>query len=264
MLKKKELRCSIFDSLSRRGNKSRTEPRTVQRYELELYHTDSGTAYIDGIAYPVRRGMLLRALPGQQRYSQLPVRCSYIWLPPESEEGQVLTLLPPCTYLEDPKQIDSLMKAFTQLHILLTGFTSGPETKVARNRQLLEILETCLQETRGSNARPIPRRLIRGAYTYMDENFCENCTLKDIAASVHVTANHLRTVFLNSEGYTPYEYITRKRLEKAKNMILLGENTLAQIALECGFCSQSHFCAIFKKATGQTPAQYKKQLFELK
>lgn len=264
MLRTKELRCSVYDSLIRKGNKNRTDLRTVQRYELELYHTDSGIAYIDGVAYPVRRGMLLRALPGQQRYSQLPVRCSYIWIPPETEEGEVLELLPPCTYLEDPKVVDSLMESFAQLHILLTGFASGLETKVARNRQLLEILQTCLQQTRGGNVRPIPRRLIRGAYTYMDENFCESCTLKEIAASVHVTANHLRTVFLNSEGYTPYEYVTRKRLEKAKNMILLGENSLAQIALECGFCSQSHFCAMFKKATGQTPAQYKKQLFDLK
>lgn len=264
MLKKKELRCSVHDSLIHRSNKSRTELRTVQRYELELYHTDTGVAHVDGTAYPIRRGMLLRALPGQQRYSQLPVRCSYIWMPPEAEEGQVLGLLPTCTYLEDPKVIDSLMQAFTQLHINLVSMAPGLEAKVSRNRLLLEILQTCLKESRSDNARPVAGRLIRGAYAYMDKNYCENCTLKDIAASVHVSANHLRTVFLNSEGYSPYEYITRKRVEKAKNMILLGESSLAQIALECGFCSQSHFCAVFKKATGQTPAQYRKQLFDLK
>ena len=264
MLKKKELRCSIYDSQIHRSNKSRTAPRTVQRYELELYHTDCGVAHVDGVAYPIRRGMLLRALPGQQRYSQLPVRCSYIWMPPDAEEGQVLELLPTCTYLEDPKVIEELTRVFTQLHINLVSIAPGLEAKVARNRLLLEILQTCLQQCKPGNARPINDRLVRGAYAYMDKNYCESCTLEEIAASVHISPNHLRTVFLNSEGYSPYEYIIRKRLEKAKNMILLSENTLAQIALECGFCSQSHFCAVFKKTTGQTPAQYRKQVFDMK
>ena len=105
MLNNDQLRCGIYDSQVSQRYKNRTPERTVTRFELELYHTDSGVSYVDGNAYPVRRGMLLCTRPGQRRYSHLPIRCSYIWLPAGSEEGQALETLPSCTYIEDPQVV---------------------------------------------------------------------------------------------------------------------------------------------------------------
>lgn len=262
MLNKDRMRCGIYDSRVAKRGKSSTDVRAVKRYELELYHMDSGVAYIDEVAYPIRRGTLICALPGQRRHSQLPIRSSYIWLPAESEEGQLLRSLPACTYLADTQVVDTLMDSFTRLHSSLEG--DAPEATVSCNRLVFEILEICLRQCRGAGQRPVVGRMIRDAYDYMDRHYCEGCTLGQIAEHVHVSANHLHTVFLRSEGYTPYEYVTKKRVDRAKEMILSGEASLAQIALETGFCSQSHFCAAFKKATGQTPAQYRRQLFDLK
>ena len=97
----------------------------------------------------------------------------------------------------------------------------------------------------------------------MDKHYCESCTLAQIAEAVHLSANHLHRIFVESEGRTPYEYVTEKRIEKAKTLILMGKHSLAQVALETGFCSQSHFTVVFKKSEGQTPAQYRKQLFRM-
>ncbi len=264
MLTEKELHCGVYDSQKSLGSKGRTEPRTVKRYELELYHTDTGVTYVNGRAYPVRKGMLLCCRPGQERFSQLPTRCSYIWLLSNTEESAILETLPTCTYLENPQIVDKLMCDFTQLHSALIGGNSSQEARVTSNRLFFEILQICLQQSRGAEMRPVTGRLIRAAYDYMDKHFCESCTLGEIAAYVHISANHLHTVFLRSEGFTPYDYVMKKRLERAKTLILVGESSLAQIALETGFCSQSHFSAAFKKSTGQTPAQYRNQLFALK
>ena len=97
----------------------------------------------------------------------------------------------------------------------------------------------------------------------MDKHFCQSCTLQEMAQQLHVSANHLHTVFVQSEKITPYEYVLEKRIERAKTLILMGESSMAQIALETGFCSQSHFTAAFKKKTGQTPARYRKNLFDI-
>jgi len=264
MLNKEQLRCGVYDSSITKKQPGQTPQRITVRYEIELYHTDSGTCYVDGAAYPVRRGMLLCTRPGQLRCSQLPIRSSYIWVLPDPDTEAVLKGLPLCTYLEDPEQTESLLRLLTQLHYATAMSASEPSDTLERNALFLQILLRCLALCRGDDKRPIASRLVREACDYMDKHFSENCTLQKLAHHVHVSANHLHTVFLRWEGKTPWEYVVEKRIEKAKTLILMGEGTLAQIALETGFCSQSHFTAAFKKSTGQTPAQYRKQLFDWK
>lgn len=263
MLNHEQLRCGVYDSTVARKYINRTPERIVQRFELELYHTDSGICFVDGTAYPVRRGMLLCAQPGQVRCSRLHIRSSYIWVVPDPDTEAVLRTLPLCTYLDEPEAVEYLLRRFTRLHSATLGTAPEPERMVGINALFLEILQSILQQCRGAQRRAVTNRLVREAYKYMDKHFCESCTLAQIADNVHVSANHLHTVFLQSEGKTPREYVTQKRIERAKTLILMGECSMAQIALETGFCSQSHFTAAFKKSTGQTPARYRNQIFDI-
>ena len=263
MLKKEQLRCGVYDSLVAQMRENRSALRVVTRYELELYHTDSGVSYIDSEAYPVRRGMLICAKPGQQRCSQLPIRSSYFWVMPECDVAWVLDMLPVCIYISDVETIEALLRLFSRLYSCTTGAAWSAERTLECNRLLLEILQICLRQCHEDDKLQIVSHSIREAYHYIDRHYCESCTLSEIAEAVHLSPNHLHRVFVESEGCTPYEYVTQKRIEKAKTLILMGEHSLAQVALETGFCSQSHFTAIFKKHTGKTPAQYRKQLFSM-
>ena len=263
MIKKEQLRCGIYDSTVAKRNISRTPERTAQCYELEIYHCDSGISHLDGATYPIRRGMLLCARPGQVRYSQLPIRSSYIWVTPDADTQAVLNALPPCTYLEGPQAVEALLRLHTRLQQTLLTPAPEPERTVGANGLFLELLHMCMRLIRGDIKRPMAGRLVQEAYQYMDRHFSENCTLEQIAAHVHVTANHLHTAFVESEGITPYEYVLQKRIERAKTLICIGKHSLAQVALETGFCSQSHFTAAFKKSTGQTPARYRKTIFDI-
>lgn len=263
MLNKEQLHCGVYDSLVAQKNKTQSPVRSVTRYELELYHTDSGVSYIDAQAHPVRRGMLVCARPGQRRYSQLPIRSSYIWVTPDSDVAWVLDKIPVCSYIEDEETVEDLLRLFARLHSRTLGAVWSAERTVECNRLLLEILQIYLRQCGEGDKPRAVSHCVREVYRYIDRHYCESCTLSEIAEAVHLSANHLHRVFLESEGCTPYEYVTEKRIEKAKTLILMGEHSLAQVALETGFCSQSHLTAIFKKHTGQTPAQYRKQLFSL-
>lgn len=263
MLNKEQMCCGVYDSLMAQERKSHSSVRTMTRYELELYHTDSGVSYIDSESYPIRRGMLVCAKPGQQRYSKLPIRSSYLWITPESDVAWVLDKFPVCSYIDDGETVEALLQLFARLHGSATDAVWSVERAVECNRLTLEILQMCMRQLRGSDKLQMACHAVREAYRYMDRHYCENCTLAEIAEAVHLSANHLHRIFCETEGYTPYEYVTGKRIEKAKALILMGEYSLAQVALETGFCSQSHFTAVFKKSTGQTPAQYRKQLFRL-
>jgi len=103
-------------------------------------------------------------------------------------------------------------------------------------------------------------RICKEAYEYINEHYTSKCSLQDIAQAVKISPNHLHNIFSKHIGITPHEHVTKKRVEKAEQLIAAGEKSMFDIALETGFCSQSHFNKTFKKVTGKTPLQYKNDL----
>jgi AraC family transcriptional regulator len=61
-------------------------------------------------------------------------------------------------------------------------------------------------------------------------------------------------------GAPPHRYVSRRRLENAKDMIATGRASLGEIALDSRFSSQSSFTRAFRRATGMTPAEYRRTL----
>ena len=129
------------------------------------------------------------------------------------------------------------------------------------NSLFLEILYRILKISKGATEEAEKlqvSRVVKEAYEYINENFGGDCSLQTIAAAVHISPNYLHTIFCEQVGMTPFEYVLEKRMEKAKRLIIAGERSMLEIALETGFCSQSHFNKVFKARCGVTPAQYRK------
>lgn len=263
-----DLYCGIFDSRILRKNTAKSPNRLVECYELELFHTDTGVSHIDEKTYPVRRGMLLCAKPGQIRYSNFPVRCSFIRIFPDGARRlgleSLLSSLPDCAYLDDAERVERLLSLFARLGACFVGTGVEEAAQVKINALFFEILYHCLrsQEKNASRKAVSANRLAQGAYEYINEHYAEPCPLSRIAEALSVSPNHLHAVFTRQIGTTPLECVIQKRVEHAKRLIVTGEKTMLEIALEVGFCSQSHFNKIFKEQTGMTPVQYRKRLWE--
>ena len=56
---------------------------------------------------------------------------------------------------------------------------------------------------------------------------------------------------------SPTEYLLKLRIETSRRLLTRSQGSIAEIALEAGFCDQSHFTKRFRKATGMTPRQYR-------
>ena len=106
------------------------------------------------------------------------------------------------------------------------------------------------------------KSLIFDIEEYINENYRGDCSLKAIAAAVQISPNHLHVVFKRETGVTPFAYVLKKRIVHAQRLIVTGEMSMLEIALESGFCSQSHFNKAFRAATGVTPVQYRKNLLQ--
>lgn len=269
LLPKEEFECGVFDSAVLRGIKGKSADRLVVHYELELFHKERGASHVDGNTYPVRRGMLLCAKPRQIRYSDFPVRCSYIRIRPkkDSEIDRILMAAPDCIYIAEEREVEELMGLFTRLSTVLIGNDRKGETvsSLYANAILLNILYRLSRLWQGSveaDAKTPIHRLVADAYEYINEHYVEACSLKEIAAALHVSPNYLHAVFSREVGITPFACVTEQRVRRAKRLIAAGEKTMQEIALEVGFCSQSHFSKVFKDQTGLTPVAYRRRLLE--
>ena len=260
-----KIQCGIFDSALLRLGHLQSQEREVVCYELELFVEDAGTSFIDGVRHPVRRGMLLRAKPGQIRYSLFPVRCYFICLFVGADEDMEATIaaFPECFYIEDEGDIEELTSLFARLSSHTTSSFSSDWRTMRINADLTAILYKCMrlhQPTSEGDEGDSGGRLVRDAYEYIAENFTRPLPLAEIAEALHVSPSYLHATFKRSVGATPAQIVTARRIDKAKRLIAAGEKSMLEIALEVGFCSQSHFNKVFLKECGITPATYKKEL----
>ncbi len=116
-------------------------------------------------------------------------------------------------------------------------------------------------ENRKSNFINSTTQLIMDAKKIMNEGFQdEQLSINSIANSLHVSTSYLSRIFKKKTGMTCVEYITRKRIEKAKWLLINTDIKQHQIAQEIGYSNVYYFSIHFKKVTGETPGQYRKRM----
>ena len=96
-------------------------------------------------------------------------------------------------------------------------------------------------------------RQFRRVRDYMSTNLGGGVKLEDIASLVALSSSQLLRSFRRRTGSSPHQYLTRLRLDHARALIVDGPLPLAEIALACGFSSQSHLTAIMRREDGLTP-----------
>lgn len=102
--------------------------------------------------------------------------------------------------------------------------------------------------------------VISPAVNYIAENLY-NPELNNaaIAANAKISESYMRRLFKKKYGTTPKQYILEMRVKKAGKLLCETTEPITIISYDCGFSSVYHFCREFKKSTGITPTQYRKQ-----
>jgi len=97
--------------------------------------------------------------------------------------------------------------------------------------------------------------------TYVNELVNKNSSIKKLstflAEMMHRSYYHLSRIFTAATGFTIEKYFIRLKMEKAKELIIQDELSMAEIAKKLGYSSQQIFSTQFKKETGKTPSEYK-------
>lgn len=98
----------------------------------------------------------------------------------------------------------------------------------------------------------------RRVLEYIDDNLHRNITLEELAGVAARSKYHFARLFTASLGMSPLRYVTHRRIEAARRMLRESGMSVAEVAVACGFASQSHMTTVFKKSVGVTPAAFRK------
>lgn len=104
----------------------------------------------------------------------------------------------------------------------------------------------------------ISRVKLNRVIEFVEARLDQELSLDDLARIAELSPFHFSRVFKLTTGETPYHFVCSRRLARAQQLLIESEMGLAELALACGFASQSHFTAAFSKAFGTSPGRYRR------
>lgn len=98
---------------------------------------------------------------------------------------------------------------------------------------------------------------LKRVIAYVDEHIGETISLADLANASGLSRMYFATRFRAATGLRPHEYVLRRRVASAKDMLVRTNESLVEIAFNVGFQTQAHFTTVFKRFAGISPGRWR-------
>jgi AraC family transcriptional regulator len=105
----------------------------------------------------------------------------------------------------------------------------------------------------------LPKHKLRRVTEFIEENLEHDLTLAEIAGIAELSPFHFARSFKQATGSTPIQFLTHRRIDLAKRLLVESELPIVEIGLRAGFKNQSHFTTLFRKITAMTPRAYRNE-----
>lgn len=105
--------------------------------------------------------------------------------------------------------------------------------------------------------RSLQKWRLKRVIQYVDDNLGAKITLQDLAMVAGLSRMHFAAQFRAAVGIRPHEYLLKRRIERAEELLRQAGISLVDVALTVGFQTQAHFTTVFKRFTGDTPHQWR-------
>ncbi len=182
--------------------------------------------------------------------------------------GETIQEGPDCFLLfmnvvNDPKDEDSWMeKMQKEISHVLSNFMGvrtvwGVSSVFQSFTELPDKYQECCQKMQDERVDLSVE--IYEAVRYIEGNLTQRLTLNQVASSINLSPNYLSSLFKKELGVGFVDYITEKRVERAKELL---ENTglkTYEVAQQAGFVDESYFSKTFKRLTGKRPSAFRKR-----
>ncbi len=127
-------------------------------------------------------------------------------------------------------------------------------------KYLIHLIETTI-DLREAVSKGTYSSLLKAARSYIEQNFDnEEISLNTVASTVNLSPNYFSTVFSQEMGMTFIEYLTRVRMDKAKELLRSSSMKTSEVAYAVGYKDSHYFSYLFKKTQHCTPREFKSQI----
>jgi AraC family transcriptional regulator len=106
----------------------------------------------------------------------------------------------------------------------------------------------------------LTRRQLHDVVDYINEHLAMQLSLGELAAVAGVSISHFSSLFKQSSGSPVHQYVIRRRVDFALNLLLHGSARLSEVAVQAGFADQSHMARCMRRVIGMTPTAVRREL----
>lgn len=262
------LRCSHFDGYALR-NHTQYAARRVHDYELEYYLRSDGGIIIDGKYCGFAAGEMNFRRPGQVVQGVPPYACyilcvdfignamrsgeDFFGSPEEAQpayDNSLLNRLPGKLVLRRREVVLSLLRSILTAHGAGTEMAYFQE-KASTYSLFQEIFSTyAAGPYAGSTAK------VNQAVRTIQARFAQPLCVQELVRESGLSHAFFHARFREETGMTPGAMITGLRMDKARNLLCMTHNTIAEVGLLCGYEDSAYFSRVFRRHTGMTPTAY--------
>lgn len=239
----------------------------VHENMIEICYCDKGSQYfsVNDEQYLVKGGDIFLHFPNEVHGSGGHVEekgCLY-WIIIKLDSTSSNKLVDLCNLLISKKlrHFRSDKEVKKKLEELYTAHERDEDLQVKKIRLqviaeslLLSVVDSTTNEKKETDHTRLNKIL-----NYINENVTENISIEGIADLVNLSESRFKTLFKELTGYTPGDYIQRKKVEYALTKLEENPKTpLNNLAYELNFSSPQYFSSVIKKYTGKTPGTIRK------
>jgi AraC family transcriptional regulator len=156
---------------------------------------------------------------------------------------------------------DRLLRSYStrDLTVMSTFMIRAGAVQERQIRRLREWLAIPSSPARATHLRGgLSPAALRRVQLFVEANLERTIHLTDLAGRAELSLHHFARAFRTSAGVTPRAFVEERRIERAKQLINETRHSLAEVAVECGFGTQSRLTTRFKRRTGFTPAEHRR------
>lgn len=247
-------------------------PGHVHKDMLEICYLSKGKQkyFVDDASFEMRGGDLFVAFPnefhgtGEDREEKGTLYWMVLKQPQsgndylglkheEAEELYSYLQALPCRLFKGSARCESLLQEIVRTYFAEANVLNRITLKNLLVAFLLEVIR-CAKETTSH----VCNQSISSILTYIDENLAEIYSLGELADRCNLSLSRFKHLFKKEVGIPPAEYINRKKVEKAEQLLSDSSLSIKEIAYDLGFSSPTYFTTVFKQYKGYAPTQHKK------
>ncbi len=160
-----------------------------------------------------------------------------------------------------PELADSLAQLLESARKDIDGDHQAAKTSIARATALLKVELERITAAASPEAGPgqLAGWQAHRLRAFIDDHLDETIRITDLAGVARRSAAYFSRAFKRTFGETPHAYVVRRRLRRARHLMLTTDQALSEIALGCGLTDQAHLCRLFRQTHGQSPAAWRRE-----